>query len=199
MNTQKAMTGRLLRMGPLVWKQSWSIVVTNPEARANNRESRLKCWQIPRSGYIRRQCNAFQKCTLTTPPSVCELQKKEQGGQGSSEGQIGVVGFLERGQLAPAPLAMGLGSATSAINGVPGFHCLTTNNFLCLLSIKRKFPWYICNSVAEKTIYSTQFCSSLSGGKIISFLGGGEFPPPQKKAAWNEQWAHVQLRYEMLF
>jgi len=65
-------------------------------------------------------------------PSVCELQKKEQVGQGSSEGQIGVVGFLERGQLAPASLARGLGSATSAINGVPG-EALADQRFFSVL------------------------------------------------------------------
>jgi len=51
-----------------------------PRSQSQHGVSRLKCWQKPRSGYIRRQCNAFQKCTLTTPPSVCELQKKRASG-----------------------------------------------------------------------------------------------------------------------
>ena len=55
-----------------------------------------------------------------------------------------------------------------------------TNKFLCLLSVKRKFPRCVCNSLSrpKKNISSTQFGSRFSVD--YKFFAGGGNPPPKK-------------------
>jgi len=54
-----------------------------------------------------------------------------------------------------------------------------TNNFLCLLSINRKFPWYICNSLSrrKKRFRAHNYSASVSEGGNCKFCGVGGFSP----------------------
>jgi len=59
------------------------------------------------------------------------------------------------------------------------FDCSMANNFVCLVSIKRNFPQYICSSLSQpkKKIYGTRYGSRLGEG-IVSL---GECHSPLKK------------------
>jgi len=66
------------------------------------------------------------------------------------------------------------------------FDCLLTNNFLCLLSIKRMFPWYVCKSLSPPNFPVESRClewtlvHSLVGwldNRVVSVLDSGAEGP----------------------
>ena len=66
------------------------------------------------------------------------------------------------------------------------FGCIMTNNFLCLLSINRKFPWYICDSLPrpKKRLRAHNLAAVFFGGEC-KFFFGGEVPHPKKMPEIN--------------
>ena len=85
-----------------------------------------------------------------------------------------------------------LRSPGSAFIVLHPFYCLLTITFMCLLSIKRKFPWYTCSSLSRpKKRFKAHNLAAVEGG-IVSLRGRNFHPPPQKDS-WNRHCSPVQF------
>ena len=64
---------------------------------------------------------------------------------------------------------------------------------MCLLSIKRKFPWYTCSLLSRpKKRFKAHNLAAVKGG-IVSLRGEGNFHPPPQKDSWNKHCDPVQF------